>query len=116
MLQVGGDVINFGLVSGTPNVHDNINGRRAGNFEDYKKLISFGQYFNVLTFYGNQATAPTDMPANSRHLDTTFVNLTLSDKAFLRYRHRRWARARRDRNVRHRARPRHGGHEEQPVA
>ncbi|HKJ50220.1 MAG TPA: trimethylamine methyltransferase family protein [Gammaproteobacteria bacterium] len=81
-LKVGGDVINFGLVSGAPNVHDNINGRRAGNFEDYRKLISFGQYFNVLTFFGNQATAPTDLPANSRHLDTTFVNLTVSDKAF----------------------------------
>ncbi len=81
-LSVGDDVINFGLVSGTPNVHDNINGRRPGNFEDYKKLISFGQYFNVLTFFGNQATAPTDMPANSRHLDTTFINLTLSDKPF----------------------------------
>jgi trimethylamine--corrinoid protein Co-methyltransferase len=81
-LSVGGNIINFGLVSGTPNVHDNINGRRAGNFEDYRKLISFGQYFNVLTFFGNQATAPTDMPANSRHLDTTFINLTLSDKPF----------------------------------
>ena len=81
-MQVGGNVINFGLVSGTPNVHDNINGRRAGNYEDYKKLISFGQYFNVLTFFGNQATAPTEMPANSRHLDTTFINLTLSDKPF----------------------------------
>jgi len=81
-LEVGGNVINFGLVSGTPNVHDNINGRRAGNYEDYRKLISFGQYFNVLTFFGNQATAPTDMPANTRHLDTTLINLTLSDKAF----------------------------------
>ena len=81
-LHVGDAVINFGLVSGPPNVHDNINGRRAGNFEDYKKLISFGQYFNVINFFGNQATAPTDMPANSRHLDTIFVNLTLSDKAF----------------------------------
>jgi len=82
-IRVGGNVINFGLVSGTPNVHDNINGRRAGNIEDYKKLISFGQYFNVLTFFGNQATAPTDMPANSRHLDTTLISLTLSDKAFM---------------------------------
>ena len=51
-IRIGGDVIHFGLVSGTPNVHDHINGRRAGNFEDYKKLISFGQYFNVLTFAG----------------------------------------------------------------
>jgi len=81
-IRIGGNAINFGLVSGPPNVHDNVNGRRAGNFEDYRKLISFGQYFNVLTFFGNQATAPTDLPANSRHLDTTYVNLTLSDKAF----------------------------------
>ncbi|MEM6987706.1 MAG: trimethylamine methyltransferase family protein, partial [Pseudomonadota bacterium] len=27
--------------------------------------------------------APTDLPANNRHLDTTFANLTLSDKVFL---------------------------------
>jgi trimethylamine--corrinoid protein Co-methyltransferase len=31
-MPVGGNVINFGLVSCTPNVHDNINGRRAGNY------------------------------------------------------------------------------------
>jgi trimethylamine--corrinoid protein Co-methyltransferase len=100
-LSVGGNVINFGLVSGTPNVHDNINGRRAGNYEDYKKLISFGQYFNVLTFFGNQATAPTDMPANSRHLDTTYINLTLSDKPFFAT----------GINERNRAWPKHGGNE-----
>ena len=81
-IRIGGNAINFGLVSGPPNVHDNVNGRRAGNIDDYRKLISFGQYFNVLTFFGNQATAPTDLPANSRHLDTTYVNLTLADKAF----------------------------------
>jgi len=81
-LIVGSDTINFGLVSGAPNVHDAVNGRRMGNIEDYKKLISLGQYFNVLTFFGNQATAPTDLPVNNRHLDTNFVNLTLADKPF----------------------------------
>jgi len=81
-INVGGNIINFGLVSGPPNVHDCINGRRAGNFADYKKLISFGQYFNVLTFFGNQAIAPTDLAVNTRHLDTALVNLTYSDKAF----------------------------------
>ncbi|MCB1638961.1 MAG: trimethylamine methyltransferase family protein, partial [Thiothrix sp.] len=35
-LQVGGDVIQFGLVSGPPNVHDAINGRRMGNMADYR--------------------------------------------------------------------------------
>jgi len=79
-INVGADHICFGMVSGTPNVHDHINGRRMGNMADYKKLIMFGQYFNCITFFGNQATAPTDLPVNSRHLDTALVNLTLSDK------------------------------------
>lgn len=78
----GGNTINFGLVSGPPNVHDNINGRRVGNMADYNRLISLGQTFNVLTFFGNQAIAPTDLPAGLRHLDTTLSNLTLSDKVF----------------------------------
>ena len=78
----GGNAINFGLVSGPPNVHDCINGRRSGNFDDYQKLIRLGQFFNVITFFGNQAVAPTDLPVNTRHLDTTLCNLTLSDKVF----------------------------------
>ena len=78
----GGNAINFGLVSGPPNVHDCIQGRRAGNIEDYKKILQFGQYFNVITFFGNQALAPTDLPPNNRHLDTTFYNLVMTDKPF----------------------------------
>lgn len=81
-ISVGADVINFGLVSGPPNVHDCINGRRAGNIEDYRRVISLGQYFNVISFFGNQALAPTDLPPNTRHLDTLFECLTLSDKVF----------------------------------
>jgi len=79
----GGNAISFGLVSGPPNVHDCVQGRRAGNIEDYIKLIKLGQHFNVISFFGNQALAPTDLPANSRHLDTTYYNLTLTDKAML---------------------------------
>ena len=82
-ILVGDDVINFGLVSGPPNVHDNINGRRAGNFADYQTLIKLGQSFNVISIFGNQALAPTDLPVDTRHLDTSYINLTLSDKVFL---------------------------------
>jgi len=78
----GENAINFGLVSGPPNVHDCVNGRRSGNMADYEKLIKLGQHFNVLTFFGNQAIAPTDLPANNRHLDTLYSNLTHSDKPF----------------------------------
>ncbi len=82
-IEVGGDLIHFGLVSGPPNVHDRMRGRRPGNYADYETLIKLGQSFNAISFFGNQAIAPTDLPANTRHLDTTFANLTLSDKVFL---------------------------------
>ena len=82
-LIVGGDQIHFGLVSGAPNAHDIKGGRRSGNFEDYKKLMMLGQSFNVIHFFGNQPLAPNDLPVNTRHLDTTFVNLTMTDKVFL---------------------------------
>ncbi len=81
-LHTGGNVINFGMVSGPPNVHDCINGRRMGNIADFENLVRFGQHFNVITFFGNQATAPTDLPVNSRHLDTLMASITLSDKPF----------------------------------
>ena len=81
-LHVGGNVINFGMVSGPPNVHDCINGRRMGNIKDFENLVRFGQYFNVITFFGNQVTAPTDLPVNSRHLDTLLASITLSDKPY----------------------------------
>ena len=77
---LGGNHINFGVVSGTPNVHDRINGRRPGNFEDYKRLLKFYQYFNVLTFIGNQPISPIEMPVNNRHLDTYRELLVLTDK------------------------------------
>lgn len=81
-LHVGEDVINFGMVSGPPNVHDSINGRRMGNIRDFESLIKFGQYFNVITFFGNQAVAPTDLPVNTRHLDTLLASIVYSDKPF----------------------------------
>lgn len=78
----GKNYINFGLVSGPPNTHDRINGRRAGNFEDYLSLIKFGQFFNCIRFLGNQAVAPTDLPVGTRHMDATRANVIYTDKAF----------------------------------
>ena len=82
-LIIGGNHIHFGMVSGAPNVHCAVKGRRPGNFEDYQNFIKLGQSFNVLHFFGNQTLAPNDLAVNTRHLDTTFVNLTCADKVFL---------------------------------
>lgn len=81
-VNIGGNTINFGFVSGPPNVHDCIQGRRPGNWEDYKKLIKMAQYFNIISLLGNQATAPIDLPVNNRHLDTYRETIVLLDKIF----------------------------------
>lgn len=81
-IHLGGDTINFTLVAGPPNVHDMERGRRAGNYRDYCDLVRLAQHFNCIHMVGNQVCAPIEMPANSRHLDTYFANLTLTDKSF----------------------------------
>lgn len=81
-VRIGGDSLVFGLVAGPPNVHDRIRGRRAGNLQDYRDFIRLAQYFNAIHLIGNQVTAPQELPANSRHLETYLANLTLSDLSF----------------------------------
>lgn len=82
-ITIGGNHINFGMVSGPPNVHDVINGRRAGNFADYQNFIKLGHSFNAIDFFGNQTLSPSDLPVNTRHLDTNLINFKLTDKPFL---------------------------------
>ena len=82
-ITIGGNHLHFGMVSGAPNVHDIRGGRRTGNFEDYKNFIRLGQSFNIIHFFGNQTLAPNDLAVNTRHLDTSFVNLTMADKVHL---------------------------------
>jgi trimethylamine--corrinoid protein Co-methyltransferase len=81
-LEIGGSSLTFGLVSGPPNVHDRIQGRRSGNFEDYCNFIRLAQSFNAIHLLGNQVVAPVELPANSRHLDTYRANLTLTKMVF----------------------------------
>ena len=79
-IKVGGNRINFGFVSGAPNVHDCVNGRRGGNMEDFRTLMKFAQSFNCVHFMGNQVAPPIELPPNNRHLDTGLAQLTLTDK------------------------------------
>jgi trimethylamine--corrinoid protein Co-methyltransferase len=79
---MGENHINFGLVAGPPNVHDCERGRRTGNYRDYCDFIRLAQFFNAIHLIGNQVCAPSELPANSRHLDTYRANLLYSDKVF----------------------------------
>ena len=81
-LTFGGRTLNFGLVAGPPNVHDRLRGRRSGSMADYREFIMLAHHFNAIHMIGNQVTAPQELPANNRHLDTYHANLTLSDLTF----------------------------------
>src|SRR5215470_17197798 len=81
-VNLGGNSLVFGLVAGPPNVHDRINGRRAGNLKDYQNFTRLAHHFNAIHIIGNQVVAPIELPAESRHLDTYYANLTLSDRCF----------------------------------
>ncbi|HHY50956.1 MAG TPA: trimethylamine methyltransferase family protein, partial [Alphaproteobacteria bacterium] len=81
-LTIGENAMVFGLVAGPPNVHDRVNGRRAGNLADYRNFTRLAHHFNAIHILGNQVCAPVELPANSRHLDTYNANLTLSDLCY----------------------------------
>lgn len=81
-IELGGGHINFTLVAGPPNVHDCERGRRTGNYGDYCDLVRLAQSLNIIHLIGNQPTAPQEMPAATRHLDTYLANLTLTDRVF----------------------------------
>lgn len=81
-ITVGGDHVNFTLVAGPPTVEDRVRGRRAGNYQDYCDLVRLAQSLNIIHLIGNQPTAPQEMPATTRHLDTYLANLTLTDRVF----------------------------------
>jgi trimethylamine--corrinoid protein Co-methyltransferase len=56
-LTIGGNHIHFGMVSGAPNVHCALHGRRTGNFADYKNFIKLGQSFNILHFFQSDVSS-----------------------------------------------------------
>jgi trimethylamine--corrinoid protein Co-methyltransferase len=49
---------------------------------DYENFIRLAHHFNAIHVIGNQVTAPQELPANNRHLDTYRANLSLCDLAF----------------------------------
>src|SRR5262249_50266157 len=81
-LHVGENHVSFGLVAGPPNIHDCVNGRRSGNYQDYVQLIQLAHSFDIIHFLGNQPTAPIELPARPRLLDCYLANVTYSDRVY----------------------------------
>ena len=81
-LTFGGNVINFGLVSGPSFVSDLDRGRRAGDYEDFRNFMKLSHSFDIIHLGGAAALAPLDLPAATRHLDMYYAAITLHDKVW----------------------------------
>jgi len=79
-VTVGGRNCILSSVGGPAYVMDNDGGRRTGTYAemcDYLRLI---QSLNVLHQEGGGPFEPLDLPANTRHLDLYYAEITLLDK------------------------------------
>jgi trimethylamine--corrinoid protein Co-methyltransferase len=79
-LTIGGNHIVFASVGGPAFVSDLDKGRRPGSYEelcDYFKLV---QSLDIIHQEGGGSFEPMDLPAESRHLDLYYAQMTLLDK------------------------------------
>jgi trimethylamine--corrinoid protein Co-methyltransferase len=81
-VQIGGRNLVFAQVASAPFVSDREGGRRAGNQEDFRKLIKLAQSFDVIHMTGGYPVEPIDIHASVRHLDCLSDIVKLTDKAF----------------------------------
>ncbi len=77
--RVGGRHVVFAPVAGPPSINDLQRGKRTASLEDFRDFVRLAQSFDVIHVLG-QMVEPQDSPVAERHLDTTFVQLTLADK------------------------------------
>jgi len=78
--RIGGRHVVFAPVAGPPSVSDLQRGKRTGSIADFRDFVRLSQAFDVIHVLG-QMTEPQDTSIAERHLDTTFAQLTLGDKA-----------------------------------
>ena len=79
-LRMGGNDSVFASVGGPAYVMDNDRGRRDGTFVEMCNYLRLIQSLNVIHQEGGGPFEPLDMPANTRHLDIYYAQITLLDK------------------------------------
>jgi len=81
-IVIGGDQLVFSSVGGPAFANDLDRGRRAGHSADMRDYIRLVQSLNVIHQEGGGPIEPTDLPAETRHLDFYEAALTLTDKSW----------------------------------
>ncbi len=78
-LHVGGDVVNFGPVSGAPHISDLERGRRYGDLEAFRDILKITHTLGILHWQGGVVVEPVDQPVPTRHLEMYRAHIELSD-------------------------------------
>jgi trimethylamine--corrinoid protein Co-methyltransferase len=78
-LHVGGDVVNFGPVTGAPNIRDSERGRRYGDLEAFRNILKLTHTLGVLHWQGGIVVEPVDVPVATRHLATYQAHIECAD-------------------------------------
>jgi trimethylamine--corrinoid protein Co-methyltransferase len=77
--HVGGNVVNFGPVTGAPNIRDQEGGRRYGDLAGFRNILKLIQALGVLHWQGGIVVEPVDVPVAIRHLLTYQAHIECSD-------------------------------------
>lgn len=67
-LHVGDNVVNFGPVTGAPNIRDLEGGRRYGDMTAFRNILKLTHALGVLHWQGGIVVEPVDAPVPTRHL------------------------------------------------
>jgi trimethylamine--corrinoid protein Co-methyltransferase len=78
-LQIGDNVVNFGPVTGAPNIRDQEGGRRYGDLEAFRNILKLTQALGVLHWQGGIVVEPVDVAVAVRHLYTYQAHIECSD-------------------------------------
>jgi len=78
-LHVGGNVVNFGPVTGAPNIRDCEGGRRYGDLEAFRNILKLTHTLGVLHWQGGIVVEPVDVPVATRHLATYQAHIECAD-------------------------------------
>ncbi len=84
-LVFGGNNVCFAQMASAPNCSDTDKGRRAGNHEDFRKLVKLGQMHNIIHLTGGYPVEPIDLHPAIRHLHCLRDFAKLTDKIFHAY-------------------------------
>jgi trimethylamine---corrinoid protein Co-methyltransferase len=78
-LHVGANVVNFGPVTGAPNIRDLEGGRRYGDLEAFRNILKLTHALGVLHWQGGIVVEPVDVPVTTRHLLTYQAHIECAD-------------------------------------